>query len=307
MPFFMNPFFKSRYDHFIEPVGSKFLPTSGDERWNYLHEVWGEYNRAFNYEPLAKLSEDEVKRGRKEMIPLLPEGKKFALLHVRDDGYKTDEFAPHGGKRNADIFTYEDAVRYLIDQGYYVVRMGDAKMTPIDEMISRNNPYLIDYARSDLKSDFLDCYLVSECDFFIGTASGLLCLAIVMGKPLCLTNYVPACNSLGYIPGDITTFKKYRYISDGSLVSFPDLLRPPCAPEPTLDSLNAAGIFQEDNSPEELLHTVKEFIERRGMEPTPLQKKVNEMLLPSNYSYRANGHFSNTILRLYFPDESARA
>ena len=79
-----------------------------------------------------------------------------------------------------------------------------------------------------------------------------------------------------------------------------ELLRSPFSPNPWPKIMEKQALYLEDNTPEEILDTVKEFIEREGSAPTPLQEKANAMLLPSNYSYGAKGHFSNTILEKYF-------
>ncbi len=293
-PFFVNPFFKD--DTFRFDLSETFRSTDGKRR-TFVHEIWREHDEKFGA-PLVALSETMVARGREMMAHLLPPGRKFVALHVRESGFYGNT---NRVTRNADITTYEPAIRYLIDRGYTVVRMGDARMVAIDDMISRCGPNFIDYARSDLRSDFLDAYLCSQCDFFIGLTSGLLGLPTVFERPCCNVNCYNVTNCLGFFEPDLTSFKKFRYISDDSLVPLDKLLLPPFSQNAQLKILEDAGTYMEDNSADEILETVKEFVERDGIAPTPLQEFAKDMLLEANYSYGCRGHFSNTILKLYFP------
>ena len=299
-PFFMNPFFQENTFRF-DP--SETFNATEWERRTFVHQIWREHDETFGA-PLVSLDETTVAHGQEMMARLLPVGRKFVALHVRDSGFYG---VTQRMTRNADITTYEPAIRYLIDQGYAVVRMGDPNMVAIDDMMARCGPDLIDYARSGLRSEFLDCYLCSQCAFYIGLGSGLLSLPIVFGRPSCNVNYYNVSTCLGFFESDLTTFKKFRYISDDSLVPLDRLMRPPFSQNPQLRDLEAAGAYPEDNSADEILATVKEFVERDGIDPTPLQKAAKDMLLEASYSYGCRGHFSNTILRIYFPDEEVPA
>lgn len=295
-PFFMNPFFHDTTFTY-DPVVT-FDAAEGKQR-TFVHQIWQEHDEKFGA-PLVCLDESAIALGREMMAPLIPVGRKFVALHVRDSGFYG---STRKATRNADITTYEPAIRYLIDQGYTVVRMGDANMVAIDDMVARCGPDLIDYAFSEQKSEFLDCYLCSECDFFIGLASGLYALSGIFGRPCCYVNFYNVTIGLWFLATDLTTFKKFRYISDDSLLPFDLLVRPPFSQSPQHRDLEAAGVYLEDNSADEILATVKEFVERDGVNPTPLQKMGREMILKSNYCYGGCGQFSNTILKLYFPDD----
>ncbi|MDP6651393.1 MAG: TIGR04372 family glycosyltransferase [Gammaproteobacteria bacterium] len=59
----------------------------------------------------------------------------------------------------------------ITDAGGWVMRMGDSTMKPLPTM-----PQVIDYANSDMKSDWMDVFLCAQCRFVIGTSSGLFTL-----------------------------------------------------------------------------------------------------------------------------------
>ena len=50
---------------------------------------------------------------------------------------------------------------------------------------------IIDYANSALKSDFLDVWLMSKCEFCISTSTGFDRVATAFRKPLALVNFMP--------------------------------------------------------------------------------------------------------------------
>ena len=50
---------------------------------------------------------------------------------------------------------------------------------------------VIDYANSQYRSDFMDIYLTSKCEFFISSGGGLDGVAVIFDKPILYINYVP--------------------------------------------------------------------------------------------------------------------
>lgn len=302
MPFFINPFFSVNIDKFFGPENYRSKNIVDGQQWSVLSLRWSEYAEEVGEEPLIQLSNSERRRGEESLAEYLPVGQKFVTLHVRDSGFYTDRNIPRAVKRNADIRNYDLAIKYLTDSGYYVVRMGDEKMVDVSELVSRFGDRFIDYAHSDVRSAFLDCYLISQCEFFIGLASGMTPLSWALGTPTCAVNYFAASNGIGLKTGDITTFKKFYYKNDGTLVPFERLLQVPLCPNPSHEVLDAIGVYQKDNSPEEILLTVREFVERKGLAPTKLQIRAKNLLIPSNFSYGSLGHHSNIILREYFQD-----
>ena len=76
-------------------------------------------------EPLIKLSDNELKRGKKILSKFIPKECRIVTLHVRDSGFYGSQ---HKTTRDADIKSYEKAIQYLINRRYVVVRMGDSSM-----------------------------------------------------------------------------------------------------------------------------------------------------------------------------------
>ena len=109
-------------------------------------------------------------------------GEKFVCLHVREGGFKNDQNRrPY---RNADINNYNDAIKYLIKKGIYVVRLGDITMKKNDFQ----DPMYWEYCHSKIKSDLMDLYLIKNSEFYIGMQSGPQDVAMLFDKPTLTLN-----------------------------------------------------------------------------------------------------------------------
>ncbi|HSW71123.1 MAG TPA: TIGR04372 family glycosyltransferase, partial [Gammaproteobacteria bacterium] len=86
-------------------------------------------------------------------------------------------------RNSGDLETYLDAIRYITAQGGWVIKLGGPKAPALPKMAQ-----VIDYARSQVKSELLDLYLVRHARFFIGTTSGLTNVAISFNLPCALVN-----------------------------------------------------------------------------------------------------------------------
>ena len=149
--------------------------------WSAIQRAWAEQGRP----PLLTLDEQTRQRGWQTLQSLgVPKDAWFVALHVRESGFHR---VAHSRDviRDADVATYEDALRAITRRGGWVIRCGDQTMKPLTPM-----PQVIDYAHSTLKADWLDIFLCSQCRFFIGTQSGLSHVPATFGVPTLYTNWV---------------------------------------------------------------------------------------------------------------------
>jgi putative glycosyltransferase (TIGR04372 family) len=134
-----------------------------------------------------KLKGEEVLRALK-----IPGNDWFVTLHCRESGYlHKSGRSTQSNFRNADIDSYLDAIHCIVERGGWVIRMGDPSMKPLTGM-----DRVVDYAHSDLKSDFMDLFLCASSRFMIGTSSGCSLLASVFGVPTIGTNLTPGVTSI---------------------------------------------------------------------------------------------------------------
>jgi putative glycosyltransferase (TIGR04372 family) len=130
--------------------------------------------------------------------------KKFICLHIRDGNYRDDSnLVEH---RNSSIAEYLDAINYLTDLGYQVVRLG----ANVAEKIEMENSSVFDYAVSGIRSEGLDLFLISKCAFMVGTGSGLENVATLFRKPQVFLNLVEVRFLPGYAYNSIVIFRKFK-------------------------------------------------------------------------------------------------
>lgn len=117
---------------------------------------------------------------------------KFCCIHIRTFKYNLGkESRSNESFRTPHLSQYILLIEQLLVENYIVVIMGDL----IDEELidSFNNCKFIEnllfYSNSKIKSDYLDIELISNCDLFITTPSGLYGVASVFNKRIFLVDY----------------------------------------------------------------------------------------------------------------------
>lgn len=120
------------------------------------------------------------------------ENEKFICLLVRDSAYlKNRGNYDYHNYRDTEIESYAKVIRYLIDQGYWVVRLGKTAIKP--SPISSNK--IIDYPFIGDQNDLYDIWLILNCFFAISIGSGLDILPTVYNNPsVCFVNALPLGN-----------------------------------------------------------------------------------------------------------------
>ncbi|MCC3405798.1 MAG: TIGR04372 family glycosyltransferase [Microcoleus sp. PH2017_10_PVI_O_A] len=210
--------------------------------------------------PLLSLSDSDREAGWRCLQSLgVPRNAWFVCLHVREDGFNGGY---HQGLkcqkyRNADINTYLLAIESIVARGGWVIRVGDTTMQPLPAM-----KQIIDYACTDVKSDWMDVFLCAECRFFIGTSSGLCFVPSIFGVPCALTNWVPLGAFRSWYSQNILIPKLYFSESKQRLLTFAELIPPPVGHVFSTQVLADMGITVVDNTAEEINDVVVEMLER---------------------------------------------
>ncbi len=129
------------------------------------------------------------------------ESVKFVCLNVRSNHYLFEHAKDRGGGltqevaeslefRNSTLKNYRKAVQYLIDKGVYVVTVGSHLLGDLE----LESEFLIDYAnnfRNSCRSELMDLYLLSFCQFFLCNSSGITDIAALNKTPLLIVNSAP--------------------------------------------------------------------------------------------------------------------
>ena len=123
-----------------------------------------------------RFSQEEAEVGRKAMKALGIE-KKYICIFARDSSYYGETIEGANCVRNTDINALKETAAYFIEQcDIQSVRMG-AKVNR--EVFGKG---IVDYASLG-RTEFLDVFLFSQCEFFVGTSSGIDCILRLFSKP----------------------------------------------------------------------------------------------------------------------------
>lgn len=188
---------------------------------------------------------------------------KLVCLQVRDSAYLRqqtgrdwfDDF-----ERNARIDSYVLAAKLLIESGFKLVRMG---VVAEQRMVGPwPGEMVLDLPFSNRRSELLDIYLGSRCDFFITTGSGIDAVAHALRIPLVTTNISNFERDLFLTHEAITIFRRPVELKTGRLISLKEFIESGDFRKHAMQ-LQGEGIGFIENSPEEILDVVSEAVEAK--------------------------------------------
>lgn len=194
--------------------------------------------------------------------------RPYVVLHVRDAGYAPD--MPYHSFRFTPIEAYREGVKFLLENGYAVVRIGDVASPALD----LTDPNYIEAMRHETHDRALDFGLVGGAAFGICTQSGPFSILQSLGKPLLVTNAYPI-SSWGFLPHELSIFTHYVR-DDGDRLSYRDMGHANLMGIPTAGALEAAGLRVESNSAAEVLAGVREmarFVEEQTAPDPEVQNR----------------------------------
>lgn len=250
--------------------------------------------------PLLKLPPDLSEKGWRALEKLgLPPGAWYVCVHSREGGYSPGDEHLHS-YRNSDIADYRLAIEAIVARGGWCVRVGESTSKPLSPIKG-----VIDYAHSDLKSDWMDVFLCANCLFFLGNSSGLYLLSSIFGVPSALANLMPISNSLPIVPGDIGIPKILKRRETGTPLDYATILSSPLGDYRFSEQYAKEGIVIEENSAEDIRDLAIEMLEQcqgRAVytpEDELLQKRFQALFRKGHYSYGAASRAGRDFLRKY--------
>lgn len=215
------------------------------------------------------LTDSELERGNQLRDNFgIPRKSPIVTLHVREPGYLPG--LTYHSFRDSDIQNYVPAIKYLMKEGFYVVRIGDKTM----KQAVNPPPQLIDAPFHPAYTDFADPYFAATSEFFIGVSSGPATLAEGFGVPSLMLN-------AQFNPGiyahenDLVMFKKYFSRKLGRNLTYKEIILSPTSSFNKSELFEQAGIEVVQNSPDEILMAVKEMIARLNGSYPSSEENVN--------------------------------
>ena len=144
---------------------------------NSFFQIFPEWSSA--YERPLRMSPIEYESGSNMLKEIIGD-KWFVILHVREP---QDSKLDSGQARDSNINTYKLLADYISSNGGMVIRMGNSDLPGLSLDFQA-----YDYAKSNIKNDFLDCWLWENCRYWVGNVNGAMLAALTFGKTRLITN-----------------------------------------------------------------------------------------------------------------------
>ncbi|SDT94630.1 putative glycosyltransferase, TIGR04372 family [Verrucomicrobium sp. GAS474] len=206
---------------------------------------------------LLKLKDNHVRKGWAALEKIgMPRNAWFVALHIRQAGFRSEDTLQTRSLRNSDPAHYLLAMQAIIDRGGWIVRLGNSTMTPLPPMRG-----VIDYALSDMKSDWMDVFLLGAGRFFVGSDSGISCVPPIFGVPCVYVNWSP----YGERPGNDNNLICFKILKDKASrqkIPFSRVLRYPLGHMESEYALQKNDLSIEENTPEEIREITEEMLDR---------------------------------------------
>jgi len=190
--------------------------------------------------------------------------KKFVCLSIRDSAYLKETF-PHNNfsyhnYRDSEVETYISSIEYLLENDFFVIRMGKIVNDSLD--IKHDN--FLDYALSNHKNEFLDIWLMANCSFCISTSTGLDEVSDIFRVPIVYVNALAIANYSSWNKGCIWTPKTIVSKKNMAPLSVDELIATGAIGIPEKGTyqelLDKNNLTYIDNTADEILSSVSEML-----------------------------------------------
>ena len=233
------------------------------------HNSFDLRNRDEDDKRIDYFNSEDLKIGQSYLESLgIKKNDKYVCLLCRDPSYVKEMFentysseylrdGDNSTFRYMDIENFRQASEYLLDLGYYVIRLGESNSK---QLLINNNKY-IDYASSGRKTPFLDIYLSSNCEIFLSSGAGIDIMAAIFNRPIVFASYTTIAHARSVNKKQLQIFKNLKNIKTGKNLTLSEIF-----------DLNLAGaektnLFQEkkieliQNNAQEIQEAVEDMLE----------------------------------------------
>lgn len=177
--------------------------------------------------------------------------KKTIILHVRDESFLSTSYL-----RNASFENYFSTIKYLLDNGYFVIRLTHSK----SKILKFTDSYK-ELNTDDSFNQFFQYYLISKCKGLMCCSSGPASLGALLNAPILQIN-IFSYSTYATKKNDVYLLKKVKN-KDNELSSYIDLFKMDFFYKyaVSLARMNQKGYVAIENTEDEILEATKEFIE----------------------------------------------
>ena len=176
---------------------------------------------------------------------------KFITLHVRGSS-RDDPNSINTPPRNASISSYIESIKFLVNLGFNVVRIGDYKSAEI--------PYINGFIDTTQfrRDNNQDIGLLANAKFHIGTSSGPINVPPLFGVPVLLTNSVRPLSQSRF-PMSFAISKRCLNTVSKKFMSYSSFLKSDIVYEEQRRVFENNN-FLMDNSSEEIIEAVRDMV-----------------------------------------------
>ena len=217
--------FPSKFIRLIQILNNSFFGNSYHE-YIFHNLTNGKDNDTHNLfsknKPFISFTKEEISKGNQILKHY--KTKKIVCLLVRDGEYLKNTInkkSDFNNIRNSKIEDFITGIKYLEKKGYTIFRMGKH----VEKRLSYTSSNVIDYPFSNIRSDFMDLFLIKECKFFITTGTGLDAVAYALNKPLLFINYSPMLSMYILSNNYLWTFKKIYSFKKKKYLTFSEMVK----------------------------------------------------------------------------------
>lgn len=257
---FVSYFFKYFY-HLAIFFNIKSLLFPSIEKLTNEFSFYKDKKRRFaNFFPYFNFNSDENEKGFEFIKKYgLKRDSKFICIILRDSKYKQSlkdgvNYDYHSF-RNVDIENYREAILKLIENGYWVFRMGSVA----EKKLEIDSIKFIDYPFLSSKNDFLDIWLMANCHFCITSGTGLDFASICFGKPIIYTNLIEYKAPFFFFGNDLAIFKKIKSEKTNKILNISQIKKKNLFNIMSNDTLIENNLTTLENNSEEITQVVLEM------------------------------------------------
>jgi putative glycosyltransferase (TIGR04372 family) len=253
-----------------------------------------------NTKPFLEFSEEENIRGESELRKICGSNTKpIVAVFNRDSSYLNKSMK--GGNwsyhdyRDSKIEHYIQAMEWLANKGYIVMRMGAS----VEDPIQTHHKNIIDYANLH-RSDFLDVYIMSKCEFQVAAVTGLQTVGIAFRKPSAHVNASPFLTTTFHKANLNELFVPKLYFSEAMdrFLSVREIISMNAHNFFTTEQFSAAKISLRENDEIDILNTTREI---EGLHRKTLSFSDEEISLQRLFWSEAGLDYDDTC---HFPQPS---
>ncbi|MDC3118645.1 TIGR04372 family glycosyltransferase [Prochlorococcus sp. AH-716-K03] len=201
--------------------------------------------------------------------------KEYVTLHVRSSPNEKSN-SKESGARNADILSYIESIKFLINNDINVVRIGDQNSPKL--------PYINGFIDLTLKErdHNKDIELLANAKFHIATVSGPVNVPPLFGVPVLLTNSVRPHIQPIY-PLSLSINKRCFNKKDKDYLSYDSFIKANISKEEMKRDFGEFILI--DNSPEEILLAVKDMLRLTNYDSIESKKREYEKICLEHKKY----------------------